>query len=139
VRALVDVRVRAVDPGPDGAISGLGTALVLVVVNYIGLRSMSFIEFVPLILSYIFGFAQLYVALPSAVLYLSPWNDMESLLYQAYRGVPATVTLANSGSPSVDWPLCAVALVAWVVALVGLSSHLLGRIRSVSVQEGGQV
>jgi hypothetical protein len=118
---------------------GLGTTLVLVVVNYIGLRSMSFVEFVPLVLSYIFGFAQLYVALPSIVLYLSPWNDMESLLYQAYRGVPATVTLTSTGSPALDWPFCAAALAGWVVALVGVSSLLLGRIRSVSVQEGRQI
>jgi hypothetical protein len=118
---------------------GLGAALVLVVVNYIGLRSMNFIEFVPLVLSYIFGFAQLYVALPSIVLYLSPWNDMESLLYQAYRGMPATVTLTASGSPALDWPLCVAALAGWVVVLVGVSSLLLGRIRSVSVQEGRQI
>ena len=118
---------------------GLGTALVLVVVNYIGLRSMSFIEFLPLVLSYIFGFAQLFVALPKIVLYLSPWNDMESLLYQAYRGAPATVTLGASGSPALDWPLCIAGLVGWVIVLVGVSSQLLGRIRSVSVQEGRQI
>jgi hypothetical protein len=118
---------------------GLGTALVLVVVNYLGLRSLGFIEFVPLVLSYIFGFAQLYVALPAAVLYLSPWNDMESLLYQAYRGIPATVTLAQTGSPPLDWPLNVAALGAWVVVLVALSGQLLGRIRSVSVQEGRQI
>jgi len=118
---------------------GLGTVLVIVVVNYLTLRSMSFIEFVPLVLSYIFGFAQLYVALPPLVLYLSPWNDMESLLYQAYRGSPATVTLATSSSATLSWPLSVLGLVAWVVVLVLVSSALLGRIRSVSLQEGRQI
>jgi hypothetical protein len=118
---------------------GLGTTLVLVVVNYIGLRSMSFVEFVPLVLSYIFGFAQLYVALPAFALYLSPWNDMESLLYQAYLGRPATVTLATPGSAALAWPLSVAGLAAWVLVLVVVGSALLRRIRTVSVQEGRQI
>jgi hypothetical protein len=118
---------------------GLGTALVLLVVNYLGLRSLSFIEFVPLVLSYIFGFAQLYLALPAALLYASPWNDMESLLYEAYHGSPAPVVLGATGGPTLLWPLCVIGLGAWAVLLVGVSSLLLGRIRPVSVQEGRQI
>jgi hypothetical protein len=118
---------------------GLGTALVLVVVNYIGLRSLSFIEFVPLVLSYIFGFAQLYLALPAALLYASPWNDMESLLYQAYHGTAAPITLVNVGGPTLLWPICVLGLAGWVVLLVALSSFMLGRIRSISVLEGRQI
>jgi hypothetical protein len=118
---------------------GLATTLVLVVVNYLGLRSMSFIEFVPLILSYIFGFTQLFLEVPAWVLYLSPWNDMESLLYQAFSGAPARVVLANTTSPVLSWPLSAGALAVWVAVLVGLASVLLGRIRSVSIQEGRQI
>jgi hypothetical protein len=118
---------------------GLGTTLVLVVVNYLGLRSMSFIEFLPLILSYIFGFTQLFLALPAWALYLSPWNDMESLLYQAFSGTPARVVLANATSPILSWPISFGALIGWVIVLVGLSSVLLARIRSVSVQEGRQI
>jgi hypothetical protein len=118
---------------------GLGAALVLVVVNYLGLRSLSFIEFVPLVLAYIFGFAQLYIALPLAAIYASPWNDIESLLYQGFSGSAATVTLTNSGSAALSWPLAVAGLAAWVVGLVFLTSHLLGRVRSVSVQEGRQI
>ncbi len=118
---------------------GLGTVLVLVVVNYLTLRSLSFIEFVPLVLSYIFGFAQLYVALPAAALYLSPWNDMESLLFEAYRGAPATATLAVSSSVTLYWPYCVAGLAAWVLVLVAAASLLLGRIRPVSIQEGRQI
>jgi hypothetical protein len=117
----------------------LGATLVLVVVNYVGLRSMSFVEFLPLVLSYIFGFAQLYVTLPALALYASPWNDMESLLYQAYRGSAPPITLANGGGPTLSWPFCVLGLVAWVVVLIGVVSFLLGRIRSVSVQEGRQI
>jgi len=118
---------------------GLGTTLVILVVNYLGLRSMSFVEFVPLVLSYIFGFAQLYVSLPVLVLYVSPWNDMESLLYQAYSGSPATTALATSSTTTLFWPLSAIGLAVWVLALVGIASVFLRRIRSVSIQEGRQI
>ncbi|NNN18095.1 MAG: hypothetical protein HKL79_07030 [Thermoplasmata archaeon] len=118
---------------------GLATTLVLVVVNHLGLRSMSFVEFVPLILSYIFGFAQLFLALPAWVLYLSPWNDMESLLFQAFSGSPARIVLTDSASPILAWPLLVGAIVVWVVVLVGVASVLLRGIRSVSVQEGRQI
>jgi len=118
---------------------GLATALVLLVVNYLGLRNMSFVEFLPLILSYLFGFSQLFVALPSWFLYLCPWNDMESLLYQAYAGSPATQVLTQGGSGGLWWPLSAAGLVGWVVLLLGLAAILLRRIRPVSYQEGRQI
>jgi hypothetical protein len=118
---------------------GLATTLVLVVVNYLGLRSMNFVEFFPLILSYIFGFTQLFLEVPAWVLYLSPWNDMESLLYQAFSGTPARVVLANTASPVLSWPLSVGALLGWVAVLVGSASFLLARVRSVSIQEGRQI
>lgn len=118
---------------------GLATTLVLVVINHFGLRNMNFIEFFPLILSYIFGFTQLFLSVPAWVLYLSPWNDMESLLYQAFSGSPAHIVLATTTSPVLWWPISVAALALWVAVLVGLASVLLGRIRSVSIQEGRQI
>jgi hypothetical protein len=118
---------------------GLATTLVLVVVNYLGLRNMNFIEFVPLILSYIFGFTQLFLSVPAWVLYVSPWNDMESLMFQGFSGTPARVVLANTSSPVLSWPLSVGALLGWVLVLMALASLLLRRIRSVSIQEGRQI
>ncbi len=118
---------------------GLATTLVLVVINFLGLRHMNFIEFFPLILSYIFGFTQLFLSVPAWVLYLSPWNDMESLLYQAFSGTPARVVLGTTTSPVLSWPISVGALALWVAVLVGLATVLLGRIRSVSIQEGRQI
>jgi len=118
---------------------GLATVLVLLVINFLGLRNMNFVEFLPLILSYLFGFSQLFLALPLWFLYLSPWNDMESLLFQAYSGSPATQILTNGSSYALAWPLSTLSLVAWAVALVGLAAVLLRRIRPVSVQEGRQI
>jgi hypothetical protein len=118
---------------------GLSTVLVLVVVNYLGLRNVSFVEFVPLGLAYLFGLAQLFVALPAWLLYVSPWNDMESLFFQAYSGHGATTVLTDGSSATLSWILAAAALVAWVALLVGLSAILLRRIRPVAIEEGRQV
>ncbi len=118
---------------------GLATVLVLVVVNHLGLRNLSFVEFLPLVLSYLFGFSQLFLALPAWFLYLCPWNDMESLLYEAYSGSPATQVLTRGGSASLAWPLSVAGLAGWVLVLVGVSTVLLGRIRAVSILEGRQV
>ena len=100
---------------------------------------MSFVEFLPLLLSYLFGFSQLFLVLPAWILYLCPWNDMESLLFQAYGGSPATQVLTNGNSATLSWPLSVIGLVAWVVVLLGLASLLLRRIRPVSFQEGRQI
>jgi hypothetical protein len=118
---------------------GLATVLVVVVVNYLGLRNMSFVEFLPLILAYIFGFSQLFLTLPAWFLYLSPWNDIESLLFEGYGGSPATVVLTNGSTSNLFWPFSVLALFAWVAVLVGVSSVLLRRIRPVAIQEGRQI
>ncbi|MEM0129089.1 MAG: hypothetical protein QXG65_02840 [Thermoplasmata archaeon] len=118
---------------------GLATTLVLLVVNYLGLRNISFLEFVPLILSYIFGFAQLFQSLPAWVLYLSPWNDIESLLYQGFSGGAAGVVLSDPASMSLAWPISVGCLAGWIAALVVVSGALLGRIRAVSFEEGRQI
>ena len=118
---------------------GLGTVLVLIVVNYLGLRNLSFVEFVPLALAYIFGLSQLFLALPEWFLYLSPWNDMETLFFQAYSGSPATIVLTDGASGTLSGPLAAAALAGWVLVLVGLATVLLRRIRPVAVEEGRQV
>ncbi len=118
---------------------GLATVLVLVVVNHLGLRNLSFVEFLPLLLAYLFGFSQLFLALPAGFLYLCPWNDMESLLFQAYSGSPARQVLTDGSSAALAWPGSVAGLLGWVVGLVGLAAVLLRRIRPVSVQEGRQI
>ena len=58
--------------------------LVLTVVNYIGLRSINLVAFVPLILAFGLGYTALFTRLPSYVLYASPYNAIQSLLYSTY-------------------------------------------------------
>ncbi len=116
----------------------LSSFLVLVVNNYLGLRNVSFVSFVPLLLSYVFGFGQLFTSLPTVLLYSSPMTAMIDLLYHFYSGYAPTVVLTNPSSAALDWRLMAASLTAWTLVLLLTSGFLLGRIRPRSIEEARQ-
>jgi hypothetical protein len=117
----------------------LATTLMLVVINYLGLKSSAFVGFVPLLLSYTFGLAQIYVQLPIWLLYASPYNEIASLLYQAFVGHPTPVQIGGSASPVLSWPYLAGGLVVWTLLLSGTAAWLLGRIKARQIEEGRQI
>jgi hypothetical protein len=117
----------------------LATVLLLVVINYLGLKSTSFVAFVPLLLSYAFGLGQVYAPLPAWLLYGSPYNDLTSLLYEGYAGRPTPVEISTSSASVLSWPWLVVALLAWTLVLTGVAAFLLPRIRSRQLEEGRQV
>jgi len=117
----------------------LATTLMLIVINYLGLKSSSFVAFVPLLFSYAFGLAQVYAQLPAWLLYVSPYNEIESLLYQAFVGQPPRLQIGGTSSEVLAWPYLAVGLVLWTLLLSGSAAWLLGRIKSRQVEEGRQI
>jgi hypothetical protein len=117
----------------------LSTLLVTIAVNYVGLQSMSLVSFVPLLLAFGLGFTQLFTSLPVALTYLSPYNAIDSMLYQAYSGNPATVQLVNPSSTALQWPYLLVSLVGWIAALLLADSFLLQRLRPRQVEEGREI
>jgi hypothetical protein len=117
----------------------LSMLLVTIVVNYLGLQSMNLVSFIPLLLAFGLGFTQLFTSLPLALAYLSPYNAIDSLLYQAYSGTPATVELANPSSAPLQWPYLLVSLLAWIAVLLFVDSFLLQRLRPRQVEEGREI
>jgi len=115
----------------------LAAILMLVVINYVGLRSTSLVGFVPLMLAYAFGLGQVFLPLPAWLLYGSPYNDITSLLYQGFCGAAAPVS--GAGPATLAWPILVAALLAWSVALSAGATFLLRRIRARQVEEGRQV
>jgi hypothetical protein len=113
--------------------------LVLIVVNYAGLQSISLVTFVPLLLAFGLGYTQLLTKLPTIVLYVSPYNAISSLLYQAYAGTPAISELSNPSSPILQWPYLLLSLVAWIFGFVLLNGFMLRGIRPRQVEEGRQI
>jgi len=116
----------------------LSVTLVLIVINYLGLRSSSFVGFVPLLLTFTLGEAQLYVALPRWLIYASPFNDLASLLYQGFSGEPATLVLGSS-SAVLDWVWLLTAIALWIGTLTASSLLLLRRVRARQLEEGRQI
>jgi hypothetical protein len=116
----------------------LAATLSLVVINYLGLRSSNFIGYVPLLLSFVLGNAQLYVALPRALVYASPFNDLLSLLYQGYSGATPTVQLGASSAP-LAWVPLLLGVLLWTGAFAATTLGLLRRIRARHLEEGRQV
>ncbi len=116
----------------------LSATLALVAINYLGLRSSNYVGYVPLLLSFVLGNAQVYVVLPRWFVYGSPFNDLTSLLYQGYAGTPATVQLGGS-SLSLDWIPLLAGLLVWSALLATCTLFLLRRIRVRQLEEGRQV
>ena len=117
---------------------GLSATLTLVVINYLGLRSSNYVGYVPLLLSFVLGNAQVYVALPRWFVYGSPFNDLTSLLYQGYSGATPSVQLGSS-SLSLGWVPLLVGAVLWTGLLAVTTLLLLRRIRVRQLEEGRQI
>lgn len=113
--------------------------LVLIVVNYVGLRSINLVSFVPLILAFGLGFTGLLSQLPAAFLYASPYNAIQMLLFNAYSGSAATLQLDNPSSPALYWPYLMASLMIWTIFLLAVDSFLLRRLKPRQLEEGMQI
>lgn len=106
---------------------------VLIALNYVSARSINAIVWVPYMLTFSLGFAQLFGTLPAWFEYGSPFNDMLALLVMAYRGAPVSITFANSGS-ALDWRVLLGVLLAWIAAFLLLTQRLVRSIRAQDIE-----
>ncbi len=116
----------------------LSATLSLLAINHLGLRSADFVGYVPLVLSFVLGNGQVYVAFPRWFLYGSPFNDLTSLLYQGYSGNTPTVVLGTASVP-LGWVPLLVGIFVWTGGLVGCTLVLLRRIRARQIEERRQI
>lgn len=117
----------------------LSVTLVVFVNNYLGLKNVSFIAFVPQLLSYIFGLSQVGIPLPSFLVYATPFSDIARLLYLGWHGSPSPMNfVSDSGGFANSYGLLAF-LILWIGILFLTSIALLKRIRSTFMEEARQV
>ncbi len=116
----------------------LAATLTLTAINWLGLRSTNYVGYIPLLLAFILGNAQLYVALPRWFVYGSPFNDLTSLLFQGYSGTTATVELGSS-SVALAWIPLLIGFLIWTGVLIATTLVLLRRIRARHLEEGRQI
>jgi len=110
------------------------TMLVLILINYLGLKNQQFISFIPLLLGFGFGFGQLYISLPTALLYASPFTVISSLLYHGYSGYDVPVSFIY-GNGTLDINILILSLAAWTISLLLIDLLLLNRIKPRYVEE----
>jgi hypothetical protein len=117
----------------------LAMLLVLVSVNYLGLRSVTLVMYLPFALAAGLGDTQMYSAIPLTFLYASPFNAISSLLYQTYSGTNVYAQFYNPATPALQWPILLVTLAVWIVALLAIDIALLGHLRPKQAEEGRQI
>lgn len=140
--------ISLIPSNPVGAIivSGLGgifmmclsTMLVLFVTNYLELGNINFVSFIPLILSYGFGFALFASALSPEILYSSPFNDIQLLLFQSFSGSPGVIQV-NGQEITLEWSYLVLSLALWIIALSAIDIILLRSVKTVEIEEARQV
>lgn len=117
----------------------LSVVLVIFANNYSGLKSISFIVFIPQLLSYLFGFSELGIPLPSAVVYASPFSDIPRLLFQTYYGGASPLDMSNGTGQLMNPYILVASLIFWIALLFVLAMFLVRRIKPRSIEEGRQV
>ncbi|NON62832.1 hypothetical protein, partial [Acidianus sp. RZ1] len=119
----------------------LATLLMTTMINYLGTKNVQYISFIPLILSYLFGFSQIFGQLPSLVLYVSPFNDIISLFYTSYSGSSPLISYqsVSNQSSTLNPVISLLSLIGWSLLLCVVDLLLLKRLKSTSLEEGRMV
>ncbi|BAB66096.1 hypothetical protein [Sulfurisphaera tokodaii] len=107
--------------------------LELMVIKYLGFNpaTSQAVNFIPLILGYLFGFAALYLNLGNLI-YGSPFADIEYLLTEGYYGhkiyMNALISATTLPASEVFSVLTGfLVLVVWIIALFGISQLLFNK------------
>lgn len=117
----------------------LSATLVLFVNNFLGLKNVTLVAFLPEILSFVFGLSQVGIQLPSTLVYAAPFSDIPRLLYLGWYGSPSYMGIVDSTGGYVNSYILLASLLAWISILFVIAMVLLKRIRSSSVEEGRQI
>ncbi|MGP6220725.1 hypothetical protein [Caldiplasma sukawensis] len=125
--------------GAGAIMFGISASLTTIITNYFSLKNINFISFLPLILSYIFGFTMLNTSLPSWIVYGNPFSESISLFYFSFSGSIPHISLSNPNSPSINIFYMAVALITWSFILIFIFLKLVKNIRAVSIEEARQI
>lgn len=113
----------------------LGMTLALIVVNYAGMQSQGLLNFGPSMLAIVLGLSQALVALPVALIYASPFNAIESLLFNGYGNFTPHANLTDITSAPLQWEYLLVTLVLWTAGLLAVDGVLLRRLKPRNIEE----
>ncbi|MCL5988377.1 MAG: hypothetical protein M1414_05705 [Candidatus Thermoplasmatota archaeon] len=112
---------------------------VILVNNYLGMRSSSFANFLPQLLSYIFGFSEFGSPLPPDVVYASPFSDIPRLMYMTFSGKESYLNMSDLSGPVINSYILFASLLIWISVMFVMAMALIRRIKAKSIEEGRHV
>ena len=92
-------------------------------------------NFIPIMSTIIFGLSQIFTKLPESILILSPFNEIESLLFQGYSNQPPHIQLMDLSTETLSWEILVVALLIWIIIFTLLNIELLKRLKPRNIEE----
>ncbi len=110
--------------------------MVILVNNYLGMKNRSFVNLLPQLLSYIFGFSEFGTPLPMSVIYASPFSDIPRLLFMVFSGKESPQNMSSFTGPVVNSYILLASLLSWIGVMFIISMLMIGKIRSRSIEEG---
>lgn len=111
--------------------------LAILVMNYLGMKSMQFVAFIPMILTYALVFPALFLNnLPSIIYYASPFNAFFALLFSSYSGIWVVGAPIQAGIPIMNEYLCILSIAVWITVFVVSAMFLVRRIKPRALEEG---
>jgi hypothetical protein len=119
----------------------LASIIIVIFNNYLGLRNVTFASFIPMILTYLFGFTQFNSGLPAYIVYGSPFTDISDLLVLSYDGhlVPLNTNEPIGSGNHINPEIQVVILAIWIIIMAICSFLLIKKIKPRSIEEGRQV
>lgn len=117
----------------------LALILIIIINNYFSLKNISFVSFIPMILTFIFAFTQLSISLPKYLIYLSPFTEISNLLFYLFYGHDSVMVFNNPFSGTINPHLLIIFLSAWIIVLLICGIILIRKIKPVNIEEGRQI
>ncbi len=109
--------------------------LVILINNYVGLKNISFVSFIPMILGMFFGYSALYVKIPDYLLYTNFYTPTLYLYLYSYVLKTPWIILSDPFSGNVNLDFCILSLLIWLAILIFMSIYLLTKIRASDIEE----
>ena len=117
----------------------LSTILMVTFNNWLGLRNVNFVPFIPLFLGYGFGYTILYAQLPSWLTYSNFISPMEYLYIYAFLGNVPRLELISPNSPEVSLIYSTLSFVIWLFLFIVLSLGTIRLIKASYIEEARQI
>ena len=116
--------------------------LVLLVINYLGARTVNYIQLLPMLLTYGIGILLLTANITDQyIYYVVPFNAYIVMFQEAFDGKELQIVSAHMHIvfSSLQYPYLLLSLLIWIASLIILDILLLGRIKASSLEERSQI